>query len=193
MSNTSICFVSGIPGAFLPTSTCRPIYQCYRRQKLTPSRTQSQWRAPSNIITCKLERPQPSSEKSEEEEPLEGILPPPVLPTLNTLTGNLTPSNLPKSETTSIQSNAKGDPAKQSNEEQQDTLQMGASISFIDRALTFLADVAQEFKVIEFPTFGRVVRLTVLVLVTVVLATGTLYVVDGFFYRASRFLFEKDF
>lgn len=194
MSHTSPCFTLATSSAFIPTSVPWSRHHCCRRQFLTPSRLQPQpqWRTPRTNITCKLQRPQPSSEKSEEEEPLEGILPPPVLPTLNTLTGNVDPLDLPRNETTSIQSDTADGP-NQSDGEQQNVAQMGVGIPFIDNALAFLAEVAEEFKLIEFPTFGRVVRLTILVLVTVVLATTALYVVDGFFYRASRFLFEKDF
>lgn len=170
------CFIS-VPllGSGFTHSQYRP---CTRRPKPQLWRSQS-------TISCKLQRQQPSADRPEDEEPLESILPPPILPTLNTLTNNFKSSS-------EIQ-NESHDADEDDPTDVQPVLQMGVGIPLIDKAIRFLVEVVEEFKMIEFPSFSRVIRLSIVVLITIVVATLALYVVDGFFYRAARFLFERDF
>lgn len=132
---------------------------------------------------------QTSAERPEDERPLEDLLPPPVLPTLSTLTGKtITESQLPQEPTDENE-------LKETKEKEAEISQMGAGMSTDQEnaVLSFLNEVYQEFQLVEWPTLGRIVRLTIICLITIVLATAALYIVDGFFYRAAKFLFSEDF
>jgi preprotein translocase SecE subunit len=56
----------------------------------------------------------------------------------------------------------------------------------------FLKDVYVEFGLVEWPSVGRVLRLTAIVLLTIIIASGGIYVVDSFFYWITQRLFETD-
>lgn len=125
-----------------------------------------------------------SGSSLEKESELEKILPPSALPTLTTLSEKNDGIDL------SAISSA---PATAEEREKAETVgQMGAGVSPAEevKLLTFLREVVEELKYIEWPRFGRVVRLSVLILVTVIVAAFALYFIDGFFYRMSQLLFE---
>lgn len=125
-----------------------------------------------------------SNSSLENESELEKILPPPALPTLTTLTDD------PEIDLSAISSAPST--AEELEREEKDVSSMGAGLSQSQETdvVAFLKGVAEEFKAIEWPSFGRVIRLSVLILVTVILCTTALYFIDGFFYRISQVLFE---
>lgn len=124
-----------------------------------------------------------SSSSIENESELEKILPPSALPTLTTLSEKNDGIDL------SAISSA---PATTEEGEKENVGQMGPGFSPSEEMnlLAFLKGVLEELKYIEWPPFGRVVRLSVLILITVIVAATALYFIDGFFYRMSQLLFE---
>lgn len=133
---------------------------------------------------AKFQPKKTSSERPEDERPLEQILPPPALPTLTTLTGETTFSS---------NQSADGDESQDAEASEGDeVMQMGVGLSTAQEnaIVTFFLEIAEEFKMIEWPSFGRIIRLSIIVLFTIIVATASLYVVDGFFYRVSQALFQ---
>lgn len=143
-----------------------------------------------NIRMAKYEPKKTRAELPEEQRPLDEILPPPALPTLSTLTGDTIAEQAAQAQA-EIEGNPQKAPAKVDYNK---ILQMGGgmSVSQENAALKFFAGVYDEFQVIEWPSFGRVIRLTIIVILTIVVATVSLYVVDGFFYRLSQAFFQDN-
>lgn len=58
--------------------------------------------------------------------------------------------------------------------------------------IAFLKSVYNEVFLIDFPSLSRVVKLTFVVMLTIVVASAFLYTVDGIFLRLSQILFETN-
>lgn len=129
---------------------------------------------------AKYQQQESGQEVPDGESALEDIIPKPVLPTLTTLSGQPNNIIIPLSE----QEQAELDNSKLS--------MMGASLSAEDEESIkgFFLGVVAEFKLVEWPSAGRVARLTVLIIATIIIAVVALYFVDGFFYRLAGVLFE---
>jgi preprotein translocase SecE subunit len=71
---------------------------------------------------------------------------------------------------------------------------MGAGLSKEqeESLLQFFKDVVTEFGIIEWPPFSRVIKVTIIVIATMIIASAGIYTVDGFFYNISQKLFEKN-
>lgn len=127
-----------------------------------------------------------SNSSLEKESELEKILPPPALPTLTTLSD--------KNSEIDLSAISSAPPTSEEKEEEERSIsQMGLGLSPSEEfnVLEFLKGVFDELKYIEWPSFGRVLRLSVLILFTVIIAATALYFIDGFFYRMSQLLFES--
>lgn len=69
---------------------------------------------------------------------------------------------------------------------------MGSGLSAAEelQIVVFLKEVLVEFKQIEWPTASRVIKLTLLVIATILVASAGIYAVDGVLYGLSQRLFE---
>lgn len=177
------CFVESIPIAARTSAFGRPT--CARRSR-KPVQACHLRRGPFMMAKYQ-KKEQTSSERPEDNRPLDELIPPPLLPTLTTLTGGD-----PLVERSPKESMEQEKSDKQKDEE---VVLMGSGMSASEESsvLGFLAGVVEEFKLIEWPSFGRIVRLTVICILTIVIATAALYLVDGFFYRVSKYYFGEDF
>lgn len=126
---------------------------------------------------AKFQKQEATSESPEGDSLLEEIIPPPALPSLTTLSGKI-PDIQPKApdDEVDLSKISTSGPALSTEDE--------------DSIKSFLAGVAEEVKIVEWPSFSRVLRLTFIILVTLVSAVVALYFVDGFFYRISHVLFD---
>lgn len=112
---------------------------------------------------------------------LEEVIPEPLLPTLTTLAG----------ENQSVDTNSSTDNSNDQIDLSQISTQ-GAGFTYDEEQsiIGFAKGVVNEWNEVEWPSFQRVARLTVIVTATIVLAVLALYFVDGAFYRLSQILFE---
>lgn len=138
-------------------------------------------------MMAKFQQQNTNTEQPDGESQLEEIVPKELpLPTLTTLTGvEHQQTKKPESQTKELDT----------NEEDIDLSQistMGPSLSTAEEQslIAFLQSAFDELKQIEWPSAGRVVRLTALIIITVIVAVVALYFVDGFFYRVSHTVFE---
>lgn len=67
---------------------------------------------------------------------------------------------------------------------------VGLSAEMEGSVINFLRGVYEEFKIIEWPSAGRVIKVTMFIIVTLAVAIVSLYFIDGFFYRMSQIYFE---
>lgn len=151
----------------------------------------------------------PSDEAKEKTSALDDILPsapaPPILPTLDTLTGVVGAKNEASQQqggnSNDDDNDEEFDPSKPLDipddldavmKEDAVLAQMGAGLSGPQEnaVLLFLKGVLSELSAIEWTPFDRVVRLTILVFIIIVVATTALYVVDGFLSRVAKLVFE---
>ena len=123
----------------------------------------------------------------DEDSALDSLVPKVDLPTLSTLSGLNAPivideELIPDSRTQT------DSPQSEANE----FGRMGMSISTEeeDSILTFLNEVFAELKQIEWPSAARVAKITVIILVSILVAGVGIYIVDGFFYSVAKILFE---
>lgn len=138
-------------------------------------------------MMAKFQEKNKETEQPDGESLLKNIVPPELqLPTLSTLTGSLTQ---PIIETEQISGT--------SREEQQlidlseiSAMGPGLSTNEENSILSFAKGVLYELKLIEWPSAVRVIRLTAIIIVTLIGAVVALYFVDGFFSRVSHALFE---
>lgn len=147
---------------------------------------------------------QQSSSRPEDERPLDQILPPPLLPTLSTLTGT-TPTSTNDEQSEAADSFTVTNPSSYTDiikdDPEQDILpkdtqlaQMGLGLSELQEnsVIQFFKEIWVEFQTIEWTPFSRVVRLTILVIVIIFVATSSLYVVDGFLSRVAKLAFDEN-
>lgn len=127
-----------------------------------------------------------SSQQLDDETELEKIIPTPALPTLSTLTDFQ--SDAPEVDLSRLTPAASED-GEAGKEDEVASMGPGLSASEEASIANFLASVAEEFQVIEWPSAARVVRFTLIVLASLSLAVAALYFVDGFFYRMSVVIF----
>lgn len=120
-----------------------------------------------------------------QESSLDKLVPPTPLPTLSTLS-NPAP-DAPEIDLSRLSDNP-SEPEAQPN----DVDTMGAGLSKGDEVfiVEFLKGCYEEFKIIDWPSPERVVKITLLILVTLFTAIVSLYFIDGFFYRMSQVYFE---
>lgn len=166
--------------AFLPPASRLPL----RRARFPSCRRRPQTRFQTPSCLAKFKQ-QETNETPESETPLEGIIPPPALPTLTTLTGETPLAPEPTETRDQLQQTEPGIDLSEISSQ-------GAGISAADenQIASFLKGVGGEFALIEWPSAARVVRLTVIILATLLIAISGLYFVDGFFYRMANILFE---
>lgn len=72
---------------------------------------------------------------------------------------------------------------------------MGAGFSQKQESelVKFLKETVDEFQIIEWTPFIRIIRLTILVIVVIVVSTASLYVIDGFLTRVANYAFRDLF
>lgn len=138
-------------------------------------------------MMAKFQQKEDPAKNLDEEAKIEGVVPPVNLPSLRSLTnqGPLFGEELePVAE----------EKAEVAKEEVPDFSRMGASMSSEEefQAIAFLKSVAEELKNIEWPPADRVFKITVIILVSIVVASAGIYVVDGFFYSIAQILFETN-
>lgn len=84
------------------------------------------------------------------------------------------------------------DPSLENAQREKELASMGVGLSaeMEGSAIKFLKGVYEEFKIIEWPSPGRVIKVTVLIVVTLAVAIVALYFLDGFFYRMAQIYFD---
>ncbi|PXF50022.1 hypothetical protein BWQ96_00182 [Gracilariopsis chorda] len=137
-------------------------------------------------MMAKFQQQNTNTEQPDGESQLEDIVPKELpLPTLTTLTGvQQRQTKTPEDETNQV------DTTEEIDLSQISAMGPGLSTAEEQSLIRFLQSAFDELKQIEWPSAGRVVRLTAIIIVTVIIAVIALYFVDGFFYRVSHILFE---
>ena len=129
-------------------------------------------------------------EKPTEETPIENFVPPVQLPTLSTLSGGIEEGTdeIDLSALNRRTMNGGGD----SNVNNLEMKQMGTALTSEEefKILQFLKEVAEEFKTIEWPSVGRVFKILVIVIISIIVSAVGIYIVDGFFLSVAQYLFE---
>ncbi len=126
-------------------------------------------------------------EKPTEETPIDNVVPPVQLPTLSTLSGDI------DAEAEEIDLSQLNKPAGSGTSlEELEMKQMGAALTSDEefKILQFLKEVYEESKTIEWPSAGRVFKILVIVIVSIIVSAIAIYIVDGFFFSLSQYLFE---
>lgn len=148
-------------------------------------------------MMAKFQQQETNAENPEGESKIDEIVPQPMLPTLTTLSGGIKSptADADTPDDTVIQLSPElnmENLSEDGSETRTEPSTMGASLSKSEEReiVTFLKGVVEEFKIIEWPSVQRVVRLTFVIVLTLGVAIGALYLVDGFFYRISRVVFE---
>lgn len=118
----------------------------------------------------------------DENSAIESVIPPNTLPTLKSLT-NVGPPLVIEEEPVD---------GEKAEVNLPDMSRMGVSMSAKQEldVFNFLKSVAAEMSEIEWPPASRVFKITVIILVSIVIASAVIYVVDGFFYSMAQLLFE---
>lgn len=126
---------------------------------------------------------------AESEGTVDKFIPPVQLPTLNTLAGAGGTDDMKKDgiDLSLLNSSDEDEIAQQ-----QDLAQMGLSLSKEDefKTVEFLKSVFDEFLTVEWPAPGRVVKITVIVILSIIFSAFAIYIVDGFFLSLSQYLFD---
>lgn len=139
-------------------------------------------------MMAKFQQKEDPAKNIDGESSIEGVVPPVNLPSLRSLTNQGAPLFGEEVET-----GAEGK-AETAKEEMPDFSRMGASMSSEEefRLVAFLQSTVEELKNIEWPAPDRVFKITVIILVSIVVASAGIYVVDGFFYSIAQILFETN-
>jgi len=134
------------------------------------------------------ERDVPES-PAESEGTVDKFIPPVQLPTLNTLAGGGVPG---VDEKDGIDLSLLNSTDENEIAQQQDLAQMGVSLSKEEefKAVEFLKNVYEEFLTLDWPDFGRVVKITIIVILSIIFSAVAIYFVDGFFLSLSQYLFD---
>lgn len=135
------------------------------------------------------ERDAPDS-PAESEGTVDKFIPPVQLPTLNTLAGSGVSKKEKEKDGIDLSLLNSGD--EDEIAQQQDLAQMGLSLSKEDefKMLEFLQGVYDEFLTVEWPGPGRVVKITIIVILSIIVSAFAIYFVDGVFLSLSQYLFD---
>lgn len=78
-------------------------------------------------------------------------------------------------------------------EKVEEVVMMGTGISAAgeESIVDFLKDVYAEFQIIDWPSVSRVVKITLIVIATMIIASVGIYTVDGFFLSLSQKVFDR--
>ncbi len=134
---------------------------------------------------AKFQQKDDASKSLDEETSMDTVVPPVSLPTLRSLS-NIGPPLVVEEEPDGT------DAAEETETNLTDMSRMGLSMSVQEELnlFNFFKSVLAELSVIEWPPASRVVKITVIILVSIVVASAGIYVVDGFFYSMAQLLFE---
>lgn len=132
-----------------------------------------------------------SQSQLDNQTELEKLVPPPAMPTLSTLS-NPQPESPSEIDLSRLSDMPMDDPSLENAQREKELASMGVGLSaeMEGSAIKFLKGVYEEFKIIEWPSPGRVIKVTVLIVVTLAVAIVALYFLDGFFYRMAQIYFD---
>ncbi|CAN8066993.1 unnamed protein product [Agarophyton chilense] len=179
----SITFVS-TPAALFSTSSFTSSSACRRR----PATKRPKRRYDSPAMLAKFQKQESNIEQPDGESQLEKLVPNELpLPTLSTLTGIYNSEPNPSS----TKGNTKGNSVNEEIDLSKiSTMGVGLSQKDESSLVGFFRGLVDELKLVEWPSASRVIRLTALIVVTIVGAVVALYFIDGFFYRISHAVFD---
>eukprot|EP00171_Calliarthron_tuberculosum_P017076 IDg17076t1 len=73
--------------------------------------------------------------------------------------------------------------------------QMGISSLSVEEEfslLMFLKETLEELKTIDWPSASRVFKITIIIIISIIIASAGIYAVDGFFSSIAQMLFETN-
>jgi len=133
-----------------------------------------------------------NSQSLENDSDLDKIIPPAALPTLTTLSGGG-----PSATDIDLSALSESPHVGASDDEDTDELElssMGVGLSVKDEnfIVQFFRGVVEEYKIVEWPSMERVLKITIIIIVSLIVAIVAIYLIDGFFFRIFQALLESD-